>query len=101
MEITKMLTISTANIKQSTGEFLYKVCSNQSLCHLTVYGQVAQYEDGAEYYGWFIYCRGNCFSEIPDDLVTAIQFAQSIDCDWICIDRDAEVLTELPTYKWE
>lgn len=51
MEITKMLTISTANIKQSTGEFLYKVCGNQSLCHLTVYGQVAQYEEGAEYYG--------------------------------------------------
>ena len=54
-------------------------------------------------YGWWIYL-GNIDSmsvwRIPDDLWNLICLAIKNGCDWLCLDRDAEIIEELTTFDW-
>ena len=107
LEITKMLTISTAHISKETAEILDD--ADASACFpIAVYNK--------EGYGWWIYIPdhykeifvpGNYYSDIdipdsdiPMDLHACIGLAIDNDCQWLCLDRDAAETEKLETFCW-
>ena len=95
MDITKMLTISTGHIKESTYKLLENFDNN-----LFDFPAFWPKED----YGWFIYV-GNIlpiesYCDTPDDLKDCMRKAWENDCEWLCLDCDAMVYEGLPTYDW-
>lgn len=89
MEISKMLTISTAHIRKETPELL-----DDGIRYLIVYKK--------DEYGWFIFVPSyeNNVSKAMPDLHRLLVFAKDMDCEWLCLDRDGEILEYLPIYKW-
>ena len=99
MEISKMLTVSTAHITEGTAELL----DNDRL-DIIVYPK--------DEYGWFITFEeniANCYnsdknksnySYVPKDLLKLLMFAKDLGCDWLCLDRDGDILDYLDTYDW-
>lgn len=91
-DITKMVTISTAHIKESTTSFL------EETLLLPVYPSDYFYmiwiEDDTEYYDTFK-------NAIPKDLWDCIMFAHNLGCQWLCLDRDGEIMDELAVYEWK
>lgn len=92
-DITKMVTISTAHIKESTTSFL-----DETLL-LPVYPSDYFYmiwiEDDTEPY------LKPFKNAIPNDLWDCIMFAHNLGCQWLCLDRDGEIMDELPVYEWK
>ena len=87
MEINKMLTVSTAHISEETAELLDKDIS------------IVAYQKGD--YGWFIHIHDDCDEyEIPKDLLKLLMFAKDLNCDWLCLDCDGDILDYLETYDW-
>lgn len=95
MTIERVLTVSTAHISAETDE---KLCNgDMDEAGMTVY------EKGDFGYWIFVDPVAEVFwfkNEIPDDLMQCIKLAQSMDCSWLCLDCDADILPELPTYEW-
>ena len=93
MNITKMLTISTAHITRETEKKLRVESYSNNMC-LSVYDK--------EGYGYWIYIdpydKLMCKKNIPEDLLKCIELARQNDCQWLCLDWDAEEVSELPTY---
>lgn len=85
MEITKMLTLSTAHLSQTTRESF----DNGERCDLAVYPKTINETETS--YGWFVYVPV-CVQEhkIPTDLAKCLLLAQSLGCVVICFDSDAE-----------
>lgn len=101
MDITKMLTISTAHITKETAKFIDNVCKDNNLSNLIVYDETAHYNGCTEQYGWFIYCNADLSDlNVPKDLLKVMCFARDNDCDWLCLDRDAEIVDSLDKYEW-
>lgn len=92
MEISKMLTLSTAHITKETAEAL----DNEVFAgcpYLVVY----QKDD----YGWFVYLPSKIEKiDIPHDLKKCMLFAKDLGCDWLCLDANGEVLKYLHIYNW-
>lgn len=92
MEISRMLTLSTAHITQSTNDWI----SQQEIFCLPAF----QKDD----YGWFIYISNEPLDDesmnIPDDLCKVISFAKAENCDWLCLDCDGEIVNGLTVYEW-
>lgn len=100
MEITKMLTISTAHVKKESAKFIDNVCKNNALSNLIVYDKTAHYGVLSEEYGWFIYCNVDLEDlNVPEDLLKLIKFTKNNHCDWLCLDRDAEIVDGLDFYE--
>ena len=92
MEISKMLTISTAHIRPDSTRFLDDEYT---------FGDAGLVLYGKDEYGWFIYISDiETYKRVPQDIVDCMKFARSHDCHWLCLDCDAEVINELPTYHW-
>ena len=91
MEITKILTISTAHITKVTAELL-----DDGVRDLSVYSKGE--------YGWFIFVPEsdviNSLHIMLPDLMRLLQFAKDLGCEWLCLDRDGEVLEYFNTYEW-
>lgn len=87
MEISKMLTVSTAHINQSAKEKL-----DQNAYEAW---RVIVYPKGD--YGWFIYTAEA--EGAPPDLAMVMQFAKQNDCEWLCLDQDGPI-EDLPIYEW-
>ena len=92
-DITKMVTISTVHIKESTTSFLEE----------TLLFSVYQFD-----YFYIIWIDNDTESylkpfknEIPNDLWDCIMFAHNLGCQWLCLDRDGEIVDELPVYEWK
>lgn len=101
MEISKMLTISTTHIRKDTAEFIENVCRDNTLSKLIVYDKTARYNGCSEEYGWFIYCNVDLPDlNVPEDLLKLIKFTKSNNCDWLCLDRDGDVVDSLDKYEW-
>lgn len=90
MDITKCLTISILHIKKSTAVMLYA----EEVFDMVVYRK--------DEFGWWIVTSPNILRdpEIPLDLKACVELALQYDCEWLCLDRDGEVLDNLPTYDW-
>lgn len=54
-------------------------------------------------YGWWLWAgrRGqdDMVEKLPADLRAVVEHARNLGCDWICFDRDAEAVAELPVYS--
>lgn len=93
LDITRMLTINTAHIKEETAEKIDEF-------DLVTFDKVN--------FGWFIYIPTEKEDvmeiledkNIPDDLVDCIRLAWENNCNWLCLDRDASEFDELETYEW-
>ncbi len=105
MEITKMITLSTAHVKKQTMDLLQDVVDFQPnlvsethpLHRLTVY-------EKAEY-GFFIYnpLEPGTFDpeekmNFSEDLMEIFNLANKNDCGLICLDGDGPVTPELKFY---
>jgi len=92
MEITKMLTISTAHITKETADLLNIEPDNDNM-QLSVYNKAD--------FGWFIYVNIDLDNRnIPDDLRRCLDLAKDNDCNWLCLDCDGEVVDGLDVYEW-
>ena len=101
MEISKILTISTAHITEETAKFIDNVCEDNNLSNLVVYNKSAKYIGGTAQYGWFIYCNVALPDlNVPKDLLKIMCFTRDNNCDWLCLDRDGEVVDGLDEYEW-
>jgi hypothetical protein len=108
MSIEKMMCLSTGHISQDTAESLGLGILNEDLDYterdeetppwferLTVYSHSE--------YGWLI-----CLAQIqeqadegtPVDLCRVIDYAVAQGCDWLLIDRDADLIDDLPHFDW-
>lgn len=87
MEISKMLTVSTAHINKETAKMLDGDID------------IVIYDKGV--YGWFIHIPDDPEEyNIPQELLKLMKFAKDLDCDWLCLDSDGEILDYLETYEW-
>ena len=92
MEISKILTISTAHITEETARLLDLEPKNNDMW-LTVYNK--------SNFGWFMYVHKDLDDRnIPDDLRKCLEFAKENDCDWLCLDCDADIVDGLDEYEW-
>lgn len=94
MEISKMLTVSTAHISKETAELLENETKD-----LVVYKK--------ENYGWFIHVLSldwendlEDYLNIPYDLKNILCFTINNGCEWLCLDRDGEIINDLNVYDW-
>lgn len=96
-EISKIMTISTANVSPETREMLDEIVKN--------------YADGRDPepdllviaklgYGWFVFADIEPPEHTPEDLAMCMNAARQDGCEWLCLDRDGEVLEGLPAY-WD
>ena len=95
MEISKILTLSTAHITESVSEALDNDPNTNEL-GLTVYKKAD--------YGWFIYIPEDydktAKEGLPECLKACIDLALKNDCNILCLDCDGEEEPTLPTYEW-
>lgn len=91
--ITKCMEISTNHITEDTANKLRDIDTRGNIA-LSIYDK--------EEFGWWIFIdyRMKRNDSIPDDLWRCIQYAQENGCNWLCLDCDAEVVDELPSYDW-
>ncbi len=94
--ISKLLDVSTAHIKEATA---YMLDDEDKFPELIRYSK-----DG---YGWFILVPKktvgsyNPLEGLPEDLVDIMKYAKHNDCDWISLDCDGVIHSELPIYNQE
>ena len=96
LEICKMLTISTAHIKEETAKILEDHSSSLIDYDLVIYDK--------DEFGWWIHLPDEDYKElhnVPDDLKVCLNLAVENGCEWLCLDCDGEVVDCLPTYEWE
>lgn len=92
MDITKMLTISTAHITEETATKL-DLEANTDDMQLSVYLKAD--------YGWLVYVNKDLDNRnIPDDLRKCLELAKANDCEWLCLDCDGEIVDGLDVYEW-
>ena len=95
MEICKMLTLSTAHIKEETAEVIYKRSAPWANYDLAIYDK--------DEFGWWINLSDVEMAElrdVPSDLVECIKLALGNGCAWLCLDSDGPVEDCLPIYEW-
>ncbi|MGE7726999.1 hypothetical protein [Bacillus cereus] len=91
-----MLEVSTVNITEATSQWLVQQAKKTEDNKM----DLIVYEKGP--YGVFIPIYTDMFKDkvVPDQLVFLVGYAVGKGCYWIMIDRDAEVIDDLPTYDW-
>lgn len=93
LEISKMLTLSTAHITQKTSERLEKDPDDNNL-GLCVYPTT---------YGWFIMINEQTIKNtehLPKELANLIKFANDLGCSALCLDCDGTKVDYLETFDW-
>lgn len=90
MEITKMLTLSTAHIPESIAKSLETEPETDNF-GLSVYPFA---------YGFWIHVPQEIPENTPECLASCLRLAKENGCAWLQLDQDAEPLDELPVYDW-
>lgn len=92
LQIDRMLVLSTAHISSETNEQLQNNQEEQF--------PLVVYEKGD--YGYLILVpeHDEDLHGVPDDLKRVLEFAALHECEWVMLDCDANVITELPTFEW-
>lgn len=90
LEISHILAMSTAHISPETARLM-----DMDAIHAGFYS--------ADESGYLILTVGweNYSDVMPGDLKACVKFAAGHDCDWLCLDGDAETVEGLPVYEWE
>jgi hypothetical protein len=108
MSIETMMCLSTGHVTRETAEALEQWVENQSYSdpnerpHDTPewVDDLIAYPHGE--YGWMICVVG--FTDgpegPPEDMLYCIEHAKNSGCDWLLLDRDAELIDELPSFDW-
>ncbi len=93
MEITKMLTVSTAHISYATAKKLSDKGYRKQM-------DIAVFEKSI--YGWLVHCDPTLEGRegITDDLWRCMELANKNGCEWLCLDSDAQIIDDLPVYDW-
>ena len=87
--VEPMFVISTAHLDENTANRL----EQGEQFDLAVYSKA-----GA---GWFVYVgETNFYKAIPVALFNCVMAARAAKCVWLCIDMDATIHDDLPTYAW-
>ena len=101
MEITKMLTLSTAHISKETAMLLVE--SNDKIeFSLSTYQKNWRNFN----YGWFIHVPEElkeypeAYFDVPNDLMKCLLFAKDLECELLCLDEDGEILDYLEKFDW-
>lgn len=91
-ESETIITLSTGHISEETTNIL----DNDELNGINVYKKGE--------YGWIIYIldekQEGSLKELPEDLKEVIRFARDKKSKMICLDRDAELVNDLPVFNW-
>ncbi|WP_437387427.1 hypothetical protein [Brucella intermedia] len=91
-QMDKVLTISTGHVTEATAERLSKD---------NIPGTIV-FEKGV--YGWLLWTGiepdEETLAGIPVELWQVIQFAKSLGCEWLMLDRDADQITALEVWDW-
>lgn len=102
LEISRMLTISTAHIAESTFDLLMG-CDNAGARH--GYSGICVYSKAD--YGFFIYIDKEEFmanienDDCPEDLFAVVKYAIAHGCSVLCLDSDGKMIVkDLPIYEW-
>ena len=92
-----MLVLSTSHITAETDES-FRLCTDD--VPAIFYPKLSPHDD--EPLGWIIPIETEIeWSHIVnDDLVAIRKLAEREGCTWIMLDRDANVIEELPIYDW-
>lgn len=107
VEITQMLTLSTAHILPSTSLALNNELLNmqkQELTNCDLDGLcIFVKHDGRDNYGYYIYCdklnlNNELFEKMPDDLKKIVKLARQLECNVICLDAAGPIILGLPYY---
>lgn len=98
LEITKMLTVSTAHVSKELFEYLV----SDNICHhicLPVYKKIMLGIGGV---GVYIHIDPGTFEdgEVPYGLLPLIKLAQKNGCGVLCLDSDGPVLEGYPIFDW-
>ena len=90
LEISKIVTISTAHIRPQTAQWIDYENNN-----LIFYNK--------DEYGWFFHINKNMLNDknIPEDLMNVFKFVCDIGYEWLCLDSDGLIVEELKTYEWD
>ena len=95
MEISKMLTISTAHITEKVLEQMDNECIWDNPNFPVIYSKFG--------YGYFVHIPDEDIIELYPDtpyvLYKVMQLAKDNGCEWLCIDTDGEVIDGLKTYE--
>jgi hypothetical protein len=90
--VCKMLTLSTAHLSQETcNHALPQLCRTLPIW------------DKSEH-GWFIYThleQLGLFADIPADLQNVLRYARMRGCDYIMLDKDWPISSDLALFDWE
>ncbi len=95
VEITNMLTLSTAHLKPET---LKDLDDTASKLHEEL--MICKKGQDSECYGYIIYCMDISVMNDYPDLKACAEFSLEIGCDIICFDSDAETVPVLPVYRF-
>lgn len=88
--LRNFMDLSTAHLSLATRGLMEKVSGEFALNHWIA----------ATPYGWFTYCdEENAEDSIPKDLFECMTYARKHGADYILFDRDADALTDLPTFE--
>ena len=88
LEISLMLTISTAHISERTAIMLK--CTSEEL-------DIPIYTMGE--YGWLVYVSAE-FTSPFEDLNEIAAFARQHNCTWVRLDPDGHIIDDLLVYDW-
>jgi hypothetical protein len=91
LEISKVLTLSTAHIRQLNVRWLEQWSKHDSNAPLIVYAK-----DG----GWFIDTTA-WSGYITPELRQLLSLARRHGCAWLVLDKDGPTVDNLPVFKWD
>lgn len=98
LEITKMLTVSTAHVSKELFENLVLDDACRHIC-LPVYKKTVP---GFGSVGVYIYIDPGAFEdrEVPYGLLPLVKLAQGNGCSVLCLDSDGPVVEGYPVFDW-
>lgn len=104
MDISRMLTISTAHITKETADKLEYDC--KAYTQDDYFANSICFNAGIAIYpmddhGWLLWIPASVPKKIPSDLQACIELAIDHRCDWLCLDADGLIEDSLQIYEWE
>ncbi len=101
--VGKYLDCSTAHLTEETLQYLdesWRLACGMTASGIVIYPKLADSGNAdSECYGYLIAVAGDeILEDEPDDLADLIQEAFDSECGWINLDRDAEIIEDLPVY---